>query len=149
PDEAQYTFLFRSLRKPHHGTALDAVPLRMRAQTNPGDRGGPWVKKRFICDDYFRASEEERFTRIWPKDGRMFVPARVEDNLSANVAEYEQSLAQLEPVAGAQQRHGDWTAHADGRFKANWWRRYRLDVDVLVLDDGSFVPLHEVPRVVV
>jgi predicted phage terminase large subunit-like protein len=107
------------------------------------------VKKRFIPDEFFRVGEHEQFSRVWVKNGRAFFPARLEDNPHLNTEEYERdALSQLDPVTRAQLRKGDWTAHAGGRFDRAWWRRYRRNVDLLVLDGGEYLPLQEVPRIV-
>ena len=123
PQESRYTYLFSRLRKPATGP-LSAVPIRMRAATNPGGPGGEWVKQRFIPSEYLRANAAERFGRIWAKDGRAFVPAHRADNPYLDQEEYTRSLAMLPPLLRAQLDHGDWTAHADGHFKASWFPSY-------------------------
>ncbi len=119
--ETQYTYLISRLRR-LKGTE---IPSRVRSASNPGDRGHDWVKRRFIPDDYLAASEGERFARVWGKGGRLFIPARLEDNAALDHEDYELSLAELDPVTRAQLRHGDWQAHADGRFQRGWFRTYR------------------------
>ncbi len=143
--EVNYVYLMSRLRK----LAGSDVPLRVRSATNPGDRGHDWVKRRFLPSEALAADEEAFFARVWYKGERAFVPARLEDNPSLDIPEYELSLAQQEPVTRAQLRKGDWKAHAGGRFRPEWWRRYRLEVDLLHLDDGSYVVLRDVPRVVI
>lgn len=143
--ETQYLFLFSRLRR----LAGSPIPVRMRSGTNPGDVGHDWVKRRFIPDEAMKASPEEFFAHSWRKGDRVFVPARIEDNPSLDLPEYERALAQLDPVTRAQYRHGDWKAHAGGRFRPEWWRRYRLQVDTLFLDDGSFRVLHDIPRIII
>lgn len=143
--EAQYTYLFSRARR----LAGVDIPIRVRSATNPGGPGHEWVKKRFIPAEFFRADPAEQFARVWIHEGRAFFPARLEDNPYLDTSEYEHSLAQVEPIARAQLRHGDWTAHASGRFKPEWWSRYRLDLDVMHLPDGTFITLHEIPRVVI
>lgn len=130
--EAPYRYLFSRLRKPSAGPLAD-VPLRMRAGTNPGGPGHEWMKRRFVPDDYLRAPTEERFARPWWKDGRLFVPARLEDNPHVDIAAYERSLAKLDPVTRAQLRKGDMSAHAGGHFKRAWFRTYRDIGDAYLL----------------
>lgn len=121
--EEQYRFLFSRLRR----LATADVPLRMRAATNPGDRGHEWVKRRFVPDEYLKGLGAEKFGRPWWKAGRLFVPARLEDNEHLDREQYEGSLAELDPVTRAQLRHGDWKATFGGLlYKLEWFRRYRL-----------------------
>jgi hypothetical protein len=50
-NESDYRFLFTRLRKPSgldDDDPLAHVPLRMRAASNPGDRGHEWVKRRLV-----------------------------------------------------------------------------------------------------
>lgn len=137
PEERQYTYLFSRLRR----LAGSDVPTRMRAATNPGGPGHEWVKKRFVPDAFLRAGPEEQFSRTWEKAGRLFFPARLEDNPYLDATDYERHLAELDPVTRAQLRSGDWKAHAGGRFHPRWWRRYRTTetADVFLLDDGGRV----------
>jgi predicted phage terminase large subunit-like protein len=126
--EARYRYLFSRLRRPSGGP-LSAVPLRMRAATNPGGKGHEWVKKRFVPDGYLRDKTPARFGRAWWQSGRLFVPARLEDNPHLDAASYEAGLAQLLPVQRAQLREGDWSAHEGGHFKREWFREYRDNAD--------------------
>lgn len=103
--EFRYRYLFSRLRR----RAGVTVPLRMRAGSNPGGRGHEWVKKRFLIDFV---------------PGRVFVPALLADNPSLDAAEYERSLAHLDPITRAQLLRGDWEAHVGGRFKPRWLRYY-------------------------
>jgi predicted phage terminase large subunit-like protein len=125
--EHQYTFLFSRLRKTigdPKTCSMHDVPLRMRAATNPGDKYGEWVKKRFIPDEYLREKGEARFGRVWWKGSRLFVPARLQDNPTLDADDYRKNLAELLPVVRAQMEHGDWGAHEFGHFRPEWWRRY-------------------------
>lgn len=101
---SQYEYLSSRLRKP---TGMN-VPLRMRAGSNPGGVGHEWVKQRFI--DATRAI------------GRMFIPAKLEDNPGIDRASYEESLNKLDPVTRAQLRYGDWSIRPEGNlFKREWF----------------------------
>ena len=82
-EETPYRYLFSRLRK---GEGM-AVPLRMRAGSNPGGKGHEWVKRRFITHR---------------TGGRVFVPSRLEDNPSLDRAEYLRALAELDPITRAQ-----------------------------------------------
>ena len=102
--ETQYRYLFSRLRR----LEGSKVPLRMRSASNPGGIGHDWVKRRFI-------DEGEAYERP-------FIPAKLEDNPYLDIAGYEQSLAQLDPVTRAQLRSGDWSARqAGGMFKREWF----------------------------
>lgn len=100
--KTQYTYLFSRLRRSKRHDAR--VPLRMRATSNPGGTGHDWVKARFIRPQGKR------------NPSRMFLPARLEDNPYLDIAEYELSLAELDPVTRRQLRGGDWEVTAEGNF---------------------------------
>jgi len=129
--ETQYRFLFSRLRR----LVGSAIPMRMRSATNPGGPGHDWVKKRFVCEDFLAANHEDQFSFTWMTDGRLFIPARLEDNFALDVPEYELSMAQLDPVEREQLRHGDWKAHAGGRFNPNWWGRYIDAGDAILIGE--------------
>lgn len=85
------------------------VPSRTRGASNPGGFGHDWVKERFV-DDGAAAK------------GRIFIPAKLEDNPSLDREDYEASLAELDPVTRAQLRHGDWTVRPQGpMFSRDWF----------------------------
>lgn len=111
--ERQYLYLFSRQSKPESGPLAD-VPLRMRAGSNPGGVGHQWVKNRFV-DPATRAP------------GALFVPSKVADNLSVNQASYRQSLSYLDALTRAQLLNGDWDAVAGGRFRREWFGRWRRD----------------------
>jgi predicted phage terminase large subunit-like protein len=133
PHERTYTFLFSRVR-----STLDlGVPLRIRAGSNPGGPGHEWVRKRFIPDEALRQDLDGFYSRCWkthPK--RLFVPARMQDNPALDVPAYVESLSNLDPVERDQILYGDWKAHAGGRFLEKWWRRYRYDFDVMLINDA-------------
>lgn len=104
--EAQYTYLFSRLRRPKAGPettaaeraaimALQAVPLRMRAASNPGGVGHGWVKKRFPIDGV-------------PRGRRVFVPAKIADNPHLDADAYRKGLSKLGETLQQQLEHGDW-----------------------------------------
>lgn len=107
--EVQYRYLFSRCRR----TAGSDCPLRIRGASNPGGVGHEWVKGRFI------SSEAEAA-------GRIFVPARLEDNPHLDQEEYQRNLDELDPVTREQLRNGDWEITAEGGvFKRAWFARYR------------------------
>lgn len=104
--ETQYTYLFSRCRRPSdlsENAALAAVPLRIRAASNPGGVGHDWVKARFAID---REGGHDA--------SRPFVPARLEDNPSLDAETYETSLSVLDLVTRSQLRYGDWDIGAIG-----------------------------------
>jgi len=101
--EHQYRYLFSRLRRLEGSD----VPLRMRAQTNPGGPGHEWVKKRF---DLPRGPGPDM-----PQ--RKFLPSTLDDNPHLDATQYERSLSELSELTRRQLRYGDWSiAAAGGRF---------------------------------
>lgn len=102
--ERQYLYLGSRLRRLQ---ARSHIPLRMRSASNPGGIGHQWVRRRFLVEG--------------PASGRTFVPARLEDNPHLDRAEYERSLAALDPVTRAQLRRGDWSVRdKDNSLVPEW-----------------------------
>lgn len=117
--ESQYLYMFSRLRRL---SGVD-IPLRMRSASNPGGVGHQWVYERFVKSEV---------------GGRLFIPATVDDNPSLDREEYVRSLMNLDAVTRDQLLNGDWGAYEAGRFRASWFRRYRV-LDrwtYLVGDDG-------------
>lgn len=101
--ENQYRYLFSRLRR----LANVKIPLRVRAASNPGGIGHEWVRQRFIVEGQ--------------EKGRIFIPARIEDNPYIDALEYIASLNELDPVTRAQLLNGDWTAKTVGdMFRHEW-----------------------------
>ena len=102
--ESQYTYLFSRLRRLKDSN----VPIRMRAASNPGDKGHQWVKQRFIIEGH--------------QNSRPFIPAKLEDNPHLDQIAYSKSLMKLDPVTRSQLRSGDWDILAGGnKFKRSWF----------------------------
>jgi predicted phage terminase large subunit-like protein len=102
--ESQYRYLFSRLRR------LEGIniPLRMRSATNPGGVGHDWVKRRFLIEG--------------PSKGRVFIPARLEDNPHIDQAQYLESLNELDPITRRQLLMGDWSArHGGSKFRREWF----------------------------
>lgn len=97
--EEDYRFMFSRLRRLKGAR----VPVRMRSASNPGGRGGPWVKKRFV-------DPLTRLARV------VFIPAFLWDNPHLDTEEYEQSLRELHPVMWRRLLHGDWDAMDPGEI---------------------------------
>lgn len=105
-DIASYKYMFSRLRR-LKGTQ---VPLRVRGASNPpDDDSGLWVKTRFIDEG--------------PSKGRVFIPAGMYDNPYLDSEEYEQSLAELDPVTRARLQDGNWEVVRKGNmFKRDWFQ---------------------------
>lgn len=102
-DERAYLYLFSRLRR----LQGSAVPLRVRAASNPGGQGHNWVRQRFLIEG--------------PSAGRVFVPAKLEDNPHLDREEYAKSLAELDPITRAQLLEGDWSARdTDNALVPEW-----------------------------
>jgi predicted phage terminase large subunit-like protein len=102
--EAQYRYLFSRLRRL---TAVP-VPLRVRGASNPGNIGHDWVKRRLILEG--------------PGYGRVFIPAKLQDNPNLDQTTYIRSLSNLDPITRAQYLNGDWTAkHGGNKFRREWF----------------------------
>ncbi|MCK4302608.1 MAG: phage terminase large subunit, partial [Candidatus Eisenbacteria sp.] len=96
--EISYTYLFSRLRRLKGFN----VPVRMRSASNPGNIGHEWVRQRFLIEGKSK--------------GRIFIPARLDDNPYLDRAEYVKSLMELDPITRAQLLDGDWTARQVGGF---------------------------------
>jgi predicted phage terminase large subunit-like protein len=99
----QYEYLFSRLRR----LEGSAIPIRMRAATNPGGPGHEWVKERFVKHGNAR--------------DRVFLTARLEDNPHLDRKQYERQLLKLDPVTRARLRDGDWEAKDSGGFFRREW----------------------------
>jgi predicted phage terminase large subunit-like protein len=103
--QSSYRFLFSRLRRK---TTARHIPIRMRSASNPGDIGHEWVKQRFLIEGAGR--------------GRVFVPAKLDDNPHVDRAEYIKSLGELDPVTLAQLLQGDWDMQPVGPvFQRGWF----------------------------
>lgn len=103
-EETAYRYMFSRLRRLYGAN----VPLRMRAASNPGGIGHEWVKRRFITEGRGR--------------GRIFIPAKLEDNPYLDAETYEASLAELDIITRAQLRDGNWDVRNDGLlFRRSWF----------------------------
>lgn len=94
--EADYLYLFSRLRR----LQGSQVPIRMRAASNPGGTGHQWVRRRFVDDVDGK--------------GRIFIPARLDDNPHVDREEYTESLMELDEQTRLQLLNGDWSARQPG-----------------------------------
>ncbi len=102
--EFQYRYMFSRLRR----LKGSEVPIRMRSASNPGGIGHDWVNQRLIVEG--RAK------------GRIFIPAKLDDNPFLDRDEYIKSLSELDPTTLAQLLNGDWSARTAGtKFRREWF----------------------------
>jgi predicted phage terminase large subunit-like protein len=112
--EGQYRFLLTRLRR----LRRSGLPLRMRSTGMPHGPGVEWVRRRFVDGG--------------PASGPIYVPSRLEDNPFLDQEQYEQTLANLDPVARARIRFGDWSVRPEGgMFQASWFDRRFVEGDDL------------------
>jgi len=105
--ESQYRYLFGRRRRLDTAIARN-IPLRMRSASNPGNIGHDWVKRRFLIEGV--------------TSGRVFIPAKLDDNPHLDRAKYVESLQELDPITRRQYLDGDWTArHGGSIFKREWF----------------------------
>lgn len=130
--EDEYLYLFSRLRRTIAANQVYRFPLRMRAATNPGGIGGPWVKRRWnIYQD-----EDGEFRGHDPH--RPFIQAKVRDNPHLDAPEYERALAKLDPVTRDRLRDGDWSASENALFKDYWFEnRYTIKNDYINYKSGD------------
>jgi predicted phage terminase large subunit-like protein len=126
--ENQAIYLFSRLRQ------LEdlPVPLRWRGASNPPAREqiatGAWVKKRYGID-----KTSSRFGKVYK--GRVFIPAKLKDNLSLNHESYIKSLMELDPVTRKQLLDGDWEVKVEGNmFKLEWFEKQIISRSMLPTD---------------
>jgi hypothetical protein len=99
--ESAYRYLFSRLRR----LEGSEVPIRMRAASNPG---ADWVKQRFIVEGKVA--------------GRVFIPARLQDNPHLDQEQYQRTLQNLDPITRKQLLEGDWDVRPEGAlFKREWF----------------------------
>ena len=134
-DDNPYEFMFSRLRK----NPLLAVPLRMRAASNPGNIGHQYVKQRFITEEALAALRDDR-PQVFYADSagrdRAFVPALLSDNPHLDKQEYMDNLMHLPSVTRARLLQGDWSIVEDAIIKADWLRYYDVRGDTLVPLNG-------------
>ena len=112
-------------------------PTRLRAATNPGGRGGLWIKKRYqILPDPEMYPDKREALRAIMNDVRVpfvgthptreFLPSLIDDNPFLDQVQYDEFLQDLDPHLRSQLRDGNWEARADSRFQRDNAKYYRL-----------------------
>lgn len=123
--ESQYQYLFSRLRK-----SVDcAIPLRMRAASNPGGVGHGWVYQRYIKT---------------PDISTKFFPAMYTDNPFLDHTEYKKSLEKLDHITRAQLMDGNWDISPNnGLFKSEFFRYFDFVDNIIHIQNGIVYNLHE------
>lgn len=127
--EAEYRFLFRSLRRPDDMP----VPLRMRSASNPIGIGAPFIKQRFIVEGNRTIKEN-----IWGEEieyERRYIPAKLDDNPFMDRKAYITSLGNMEPHLLQALLNGDWDVKPPGKM----FQRHWFEIVVAVPADCWFV----------
>lgn len=106
-DEAERDAILERVARGEIPLPLWAVPLRLRAGSNPGGRGHHWVKARFIGDLKKGIPPNRTDTR--------FVPSLLDDNPSVGKS-YERMLALEDGVTYRQMRFGSWDDVVAGEY---------------------------------
>lgn len=101
--ETQYKYIAFSRRRRDMTFARQGIPTRVRSAANPGGIGHAWVKPRFV-------DEKTR------RPGAVFIPAKVNDNRGLDIAEYVETLSELDDTLRAQLLDGDWGAFEGAAF---------------------------------
>jgi len=96
------------------------IPMRWRGASNPGGIGHDYVKERYVKDPAGKSPQTAE---------RQFFPATIDDNPHIDKPAYIQQLREsgIDGILLDQLLKGDWDAVAGGRFKAEWFGRYRGD----------------------
>lgn len=104
--------------------SAEGVPVRVRASGNPGSVGHVWVKQRFVDVNPAMKPFRDPDTGLF----RVFIPARLEDNLKLqeNDPEYEGRLKMQPEHLYRAYRFGDWDIFAGQVFD-----EFRRDVHVI------------------
>lgn len=119
---------------------LSQVPLRIRSASNPGGKGGIWVKRRYDIQKVpgqLTPNGRQLYAGQHPE--RPHIPAFVEDNPYLDRDEYVKTLSKVgDPVTREQLLSGDWGVSEAGRFKIGWVKRYSSKPPYVDLDGVSF-----------
>lgn len=100
---SNYRYLFSRLRR----VKSSNIPLRFRATANPGGQFGEYYYQRFFVE-----GEE---------NGRIFVPAGLNDNPHLDAEEYKKALQELDPIERERLLNGNWEIKASGDMFSHDW----------------------------
>lgn len=110
---SNYRYMFSRLRKPKKLQ----VPLRFRSTCNPGGQYGEYYYQRFFVEGV--------------ENGRIFIPAGLNDNPFLDAEAYKEALQELDPIEREQLLNGNWEIKANGDLLDRHW--------------FQIVPHHEIP----
>jgi len=116
----EYVALSRTRRR-----AGSTIPLRALSASNPGGLSHDAVKARFV----------DAATR----DGRVYVPATIEDNPHVDKVAYTAGLSRLHPTVREQLLRGDWSAREPGDYFRREWFGPLLDPDTEAVPSSECV----------
>jgi predicted phage terminase large subunit-like protein len=138
--EFQYTYMISRARR----LEGSFVPIRIRSASNPpglvrGQVYGEWVKARFlpwfICPDCGGKEQTANMQQVVCSkcgkengyvsfnEGRVFVPAKLDDNAYIDKPTYVKSLSTLDPVTRQQLLNGSWDVNPRGTmFQRGWFK---------------------------
>lgn len=132
--EEQYLYMFTRCR-PGSADLLAYI----RAATNPGNIGHRWVKKRFITRDIANRTrwfarqdgEDIEVSRDHPEAlSRVFYPAALEDNPSADPRYLQRILATGDSILIARLAEGNWDAeYNEGLIYDTWSNETHVSAD--------------------
>ena len=94
--EVQFLYLISRIRR-RIGSQL---PLAVRCASNPGGIGHDWVKERYVSNP----------------QGRVFIPATIEDNPYIDQASYRDALMLLDATTRDQLLYGSWVRDDGGQL---------------------------------
>lgn len=114
--------------------------------SNPGGRGGAWVKDFFID----KTPDLEEFPNYHPEYWAFF-PAHLRDNPYVKVGGYTESLGELRDARKRQLLDGDWTVF-EGQFFDEWQEaKHVRDLGPIAMECPRFLSMdwgHNAPGVV-
>jgi predicted phage terminase large subunit-like protein len=111
----------------------------MRSASNPGGLGHFWVKERFVgtgigsgdsgLGSVAREGLEPQAPNpespaVFERQGRLYIPSRIADNLALDQAEYRRSLSHLPPLIRERLMNGDWSVEENGLIRGESFRYY-------------------------
>lgn len=127
--------------------ANEDFPLRARFTANPGGIGHNWVRERFkmIKNRNYDPKNPHSPMYIGNHPTRLFIPSKLSDNPHIDQVSYTEQLKELDPITRARLLEGDWSAAPFGRFKPEWFNRYKHSAGYVVSKQEmvNFKQLHK------
>ena len=134
--EADALYALSRLRR----TATEDIPLRARFTANPGGIGHRWVFKRFgmAKNPNFDDNDPCSPMYIGTNPEKPFIPSRLADNPYLDIESYTKQLSELDPITRDRLLKGDWSAAPFGRFKPEWFIRYKQSAGYYISSAGAY-----------